>query len=77
METIRKYAIPIALVTIFCILIIGNTGVFARGSEGIRKGDPLKQEESFSGALMAYDTALKIDSNYVNALDGKGWSLMN
>jgi tetratricopeptide (TPR) repeat protein len=33
------------------------------------------QEESFSGALMAYDTALKIDPNYVNTLEGKGWSL--
>ena len=75
METFSKYTISIVFVAILCILINGNTEVVAKGSKWISKGDALNRMGNFSQAITAYDTALKIDPNYVNALDGKGWSL--
>ena len=76
METVSKYTIiSIVFVAIICILINGNTEVVAEGSKWVSKGDALNRMGNFSQAITAYDTALKIDPNYVNALDGKGWSL--
>ena len=82
METVSKYTIPIVSVAILCILVNGNTEVVAEGSKWakdkqtwVSKGDALNRMGNFSQAITAYDTALKIDPNYVNALDGKGWSL--
>lgn len=79
METVSKYAISIVFVAILCILINGNTEAVAEGSKDkqawVSKGDALNRMGNFSQAITAYDTALKIDPNYVNALDGEGWSL--
>jgi Flp pilus assembly protein TadD len=41
----------------------------------VSKGDALNRKGNFSEAITAYNTALEIDPNYINALDGKGWSL--
>ena len=41
----------------------------------VSKGDTLNRMGNYSQAIAAYDTALKMDPNYVKALDGKGWSL--
>jgi len=74
METISKYTISIVSVAIFCILIIGSKEVAAEDSGWVNKGDALNKMGNFSGAITAYDKALEIDPNYVNAWDGKGWS---
>lgn len=39
------------------------------------KGDALNRKGNFSEGITAYNKALEIDPYYVNALDGKGWSL--
>ena len=75
MKTISKFTISIVFVAILCILINGNTKVVAARDIWISKGDALNRMGNYSQAIAAYDTALKIDPNYVNALDGKGWSL--
>jgi tetratricopeptide (TPR) repeat protein len=41
----------------------------------VSKGDSLNRNGYFSEAITAYNKALEIDPYYVNALDGKGWSL--
>jgi tetratricopeptide (TPR) repeat protein len=41
----------------------------------VNKGDALNRKGNFSEAIMGYNKALEIDPYYVNALDGKGWSL--
>ena len=78
METVSKYAISIIFVAFLCILINSNTDVVAEGSKDkqawVSKGDALNRMGNFSQAITAYDTALKIDPNYINALDGKGWN---
>jgi tetratricopeptide (TPR) repeat protein len=70
------------MIIYLCIIVNGNTEVIADGSKSakdkqawVSKGDALNRMGNFSEAITAYDTALKIDPNYVNALDGKGWSL--
>ena len=35
----------------------------------------LNRKGNFSEGITAYNKALEIDPYYVNALDGKGWSL--
>ena len=75
METISKYTPSIVFVAILCIIINGNTEAIAEGSKWVSKGDALNRLGNFSQAIAAYNTALKIDPNYLNALDGKGWSL--
>ena len=82
MKTVSKYTISIIFVATLCILVNGNAEVVADGSKlakdkqtWVSKCDALNRMGNFSQAITAYDTALKIDPNYVNALDGKGWSL--
>jgi tetratricopeptide (TPR) repeat protein len=86
METLNKYTVTIVATGIVCILIIGITKIFAVDGDSMKKadfdqndkqawlskGDSLNRMGNFSEAIAAYDAALKIDPNYVNALDGKG-----
>jgi tetratricopeptide (TPR) repeat protein len=49
--------------------------VIAEDNDWSSAGDLLKQKGNYTGAIEAYNKALEIDPNYINAWDGKGWAL--
>ena len=60
---------------IFDIFISNIPKVIAEDNDWLSTGNLLKQKGNYTGAIAAYNRALEIDTNYVNACDGKWWAL--
>ena len=42
----------------------------------VKLANKFKEQGNYSIAISLYDKALRIDNNFINALDGKGWALI-
>src|SRR5919112_558714 len=77
MKPIAKLYMLIIIIfsIIFDIFICHIPKVIAEDNDWLSVGNLLKQKGNYTGAIAAYNKALEIDPNYVNAWDGKGWAL--
>ena len=77
MKIISKlYILTMIFLIIFNIFISHSPKMIAEDNNNwLSAGDLLKQKRNYTGAIAAYNKALEIDPNYVNAWDGKGWAL--
>ena len=76
MKSIAKlYMLILIFSIIFDIFVSHIPKVMAEDNDWSSAGNLLKQERSYTGAIVAYNKALEIDPNYTNAWDGKGWAL--
>jgi tetratricopeptide (TPR) repeat protein len=75
-EIIAKLYILIIFSIILVIFISHSPEVIAEDNDWLGAGKLLKQKRNYTGAVAAYNKALEIDPNDVNAWDGKGWALI-
>ena len=71
----KLYMLIIIFSIIFDIFISHIPKVIAEDNDWSSAGNLLKQKGNYTGAIEAYNKALEIDPNYINAWDGKGWAL--